>query len=228
MVIVRCGAGAPHVSGGFGVGGVKPVEADFQEGVKVAKERWIAHEATPDGNDGIFVVDLGFCVIGGAVIFYVVKGDFAVVFFGVFALVGLELPLDFVGGVGHEGHPEGGVEFQGCLAEHLESFAHNGGTALGNAIAMVTEVGIHGIGLLGGNPYDFVAVLLPNLVNGACANLLVRGGLCTSDEVVDLGGGCRGVVATHVRTPFWVKRQQKAFDKVFIKRLWRNAKMWVI
>ena len=218
VVIVRGGAGAAHAAGGFGIGGVEPVVADVHEGVKIAEERRVAREAALDCNNGVLEIDVGFHVVGGAAVLDVVERDFAVGFLGVFALVGLELPFDLVGGVCHEGHPEGGIEFECGLAEHLERFAHDGGTAFGDAVAMVTEVGIHGIGLLGGNPYDFVTVLLPHLTDGVCAGLLVRGALGECDEVVDLGGGGRGVVVTHGRTPYGVKRQQKALDKVFIKR----------
>ena len=203
-VVVRGGAGAAHASGGFGVGGVETVVADIHKGVKVAEERWTAREAALDGDNGVLEIDVGFHVVGCAAVLDVVERDFAVSFLGVFALVGLELPLDLVGGMCHEGHTEGGVEFECSLAEHLERFAHDGGTALGDAVAMVTEVGIHGIGLLGGNPYDFVTVLLPHLADGICSGLLIRGALGECDEVVDLGGGGRGVVVTHGRTPYGV------------------------
>lgn len=147
-----------------------------------------------------FVVFARLLFVGTAFL-GVVCADFAFVLLGVFALVGLELPLDLVGSMGHEGHPEGVVEFQGGIAEHLVGFAHDRCTAFGDAVAMVTEIGIHGIGLLGGNPYDFVTVLLPHLTDGVCAGLLIRGALGERNEVVDLGGGCRGVVVTHGRTP---------------------------
>lgn len=203
-VVVRGGAGAPHASGGFGVGGVQTVVADVHEGVEVAEERRVALEAALDGIDGVLEVDIVFHVVGGAAVLDVLERLFAVVSFGVFSLVGLELPFDLVGGVCHEGHAQGGVEFQGGLEEHFEGLAHDGGTAVGDTVAMVAEVGVHGVGLLGGDSYDFVAVLLPHLPDGVCASLFGRGGLDERDEVVDRGGGGRGVVVTHGRTPLGV------------------------
>ena len=64
---------------------------------------------------------------------------------------------------------------------------------------MVAEVGVHGVGLLGGNSHDLVSVLFPHLADSACAGLLVRGGLGDRDEVVDLGGVCLGGVVSHER-----------------------------
>ncbi len=203
-VVVCGGTGAPHTAGGFGVGGIETVVADVHEGVEVAEERRVALEAAPDGIDGVLEVDIIFHIIGGGAVLDVLERLFAVVLLGVFALVGLELPPDLVGGVGHEGYPEGGVEFQGGFAENFEGFARDGGTAVSDTVAMVTEVGVHGVGLLGGNSYDFVAVLLPHLPDGACAGFLGRGGLGERDEVVDRGGGGRGVVVTHGRTPLGV------------------------
>lgn len=216
-VVVRGCAGAPHASGGFGVGGVQAVVADVHEGVEVAEERRVALEAAPDGIDGVLEVDIVFHIIGGGAVLDVLERLFAVVSFGVLALVGLELPFDLVGCVGHEGHAEGGVEFLGCLQEYFEGLAHDGGAAVSDTVAMVAEVGVHGVGLLGGDSYDFVAVLLPHLPDGACAGLFGRGGLGERDEVVDRGGGGRGVVVTHGRTPLGVD-DKKPLDKIFIKR----------
>ena len=214
-VVVGGCAGAAHATGGLGVGGVEAVVADVHEGVEVAEECRVAHEAAPDGGDGVLEVDVVFHVVGGAAVLDVVERDFAVVLFGVFSLVGLELPFDLVGCVGHEGHAEGGVEFLGGLEEHFEGFAHDGGAAVSDAVAVVAEVGVHGVGLLGGDSYDFVAVLLPHLPDGACAGFLGRGGLGEHDEVVDRGGGGRGVVVTHGRTPwmFEVVRRQADGEK---------------
>lgn len=205
LAVVVCGcAGTAHAAGGLGVGGIETVVADVHEGVEVAEERRVAHEAAPDGIDGVLEVDIVFHVVGGAAVLDVLERLFAVVSFGIFSLVGLELPFDLVGCVGHEGHAEGGVEFLGCLQEYFEGLAHDGGTAVGDTVAMVAEVGVHGVGLLGGDSYDFVAVLLPHLPDGACAGFLGRGGLGERDEVVDRGGGGRGVVVTHGRTPLGV------------------------
>ena len=204
VVIARGGAGAIHMAGSLGVGGIETVVADVHEGVEVAEERRVALEAALDGIDGVLEVDFVFHVVGGGAVLDVLERLFVVVSFGVFALVGLELPLDLVGGMGHEGHAEGGVEFQGGLEEHLEGLSHDGCAAVSDAVAVVAKIGVHVVGLLGGDSYDFVAVLLPHLPDGACAGLFGRGGLGERDEVVDRGGGGRGVVVTHGRTPLGV------------------------
>lgn len=203
-VVVRGGAGAPHASSGFGVGGVQAVVADVHEGVEVAEERRVALETALDGIDGVLEVDFVFHVVGGGAVLDVLERLFAVVSFGVFALVCLELPFDLVGDVCHEGHAEGGVEFLGGLEEHLEGLSHDGGAAVSDTVAVVAKIGVHVVGLLGGDSYDIVAELLPHLPDGACAGLFGRGGLDERDEVVDLGGGGRGVVVTHGRTPLGV------------------------
>ena len=203
-VVVRGGAGAPHASSGFGVGGVQAVVADVHEGVEVAEERRVALETALDGIDGVLEVDIVFHIVGGGAVLDVLERLFPVVSFGVFALVCLELPFDLVGDVCHEGHAQGAVEFLGGLEEHLEGLSHDGGAAVSDTVAVVAKIGVHVVGLLGGDSYDFVAVLLPHLPDGACAGFLGRGGLDERNEVVDLGGGGRGVVVTHGRTPLGV------------------------
>ena len=181
------------------------------------------------GFCGTVAVVLARLLLVGTAFLDVVHGDFTVVLLDVFTLVGLELPLKLLGGVCHEGNAEGGVEFQGDIVEHLEGFAHDRSAALGDAVAVIAEVRIHGVGLLGGNSHDLVSVLFPHLADSACAGLLVRGGLGDRDEVVDLGSVGLGGVVSHERLllgfvfcPPWrtkgLSGQQKALDKVFIKR----------